>query len=538
MSWNPLAQTFRVREATGVLITKVEVFFSTKDDQAPVTCEIRPTINGVPSSYEIIASKTLTSSQVTANVATSQANMIANGTVFQFDEPVYLDSKVNGYAVVLRTNSDQYNVYVAKGDEFLIGSTEKRIGAQPLFGSLYISSNSVNWEPAQDLDLAMIVHRAKFSTAGQVGDLFLKNARLPRHLLSSDPFIFDSGESTVRVLYNGHGFNVNDTVRFTGLDSASTYGGILGSSILDSDRPIIKIDTSGFTFNADSAATFSTRAGGSSVSVNNNIQFDAVYPSIQALLPGATTITTSGRFTSGKSIAGSETRFVKPSAYTFMSINQLYEFEEPKLAAHSALENSELTEGSNPTGRSTDFKIRLGTYTDFASPIIDLQRVSLLTSRNIVDKQVDSDEYVALVASDVGASGENVPIKFVSELQPSLGSSGSKHISTPVILAQDATGIKIILGVNRPPEAEIEVYFRTATDGQILADQFWVQATATNSPAPTDIKTLFQDYEYLAGGNEGTLTSFTEFQVKVIFRSTNEAKIPVVRDLRAIALID
>lgn len=533
MSWNPLAQTFRVREATGVLITKVEVFFSTKDSTLPITCEIRPTINGVPSAYEIIASKTLSTSSVTANVATSQANMVANGTTFVFDEPVYLDSKVNGYAVVLKTSSSNYNVYVTKGDEFVIGSTEKRVSAQPLMGSLFISSNAVNWTPAQDLDLAMIVHRAKFSTAGQVGDLYLKNARLPKHLLQPNPFVFDSGESTVRVLYPGHGFNVNDTVRFTGLDSATTYGGILGTSILDSDRPVLKVDTSSFTFTADSAATSYTRAGGSSVLISNNIQFDAVYPVVQALIPGATTITSSGRFTSGKSVAGTETRFVKPSAYTYLNINELYEFDAPKLVAHRSLESSELGEQ-----RSADLKIRLATWTDFASPIIDLQRVSLLTSRNIIDKQVDSDEYATLVASDVGATGENVPINFVSELQPSNGSSGSKHISTPVILAQDATGIKIILGANRPAEAEIEVYFRTANDGQVLSDQFWVQATTLNSPAPTNDKTLFRDYEYLAGGNEGTLTSFTEFQVKVVFRSTNEAKVPVVRDLRAIALID
>ena len=538
MTWNPLAQTFKVRETTGVFITKVEVFFSSKDDNAPVTCEIRPTVNGVPSVVDIIASKTLSPSEVTANVAASQANMIANGTTFQFDEPVYLDSRLNGYAVVLKASSDQYNVYVAKGDEFVIGSTEKRIGTQPLFGALYTSSNSVDWTLSQDLDLAMIIYRASFAQTQAFGDLYLKNARLPQQRLRNNPFIFDSGESAVRVIYPGHGFNVNDTVRFTGLDSATTYGGILGSSILDSDRPIVNFDTTGFTFNADSAATSFTRAGGASVKINKNVQFTDVIPSVRTLLPGATYVTPSARFTSGKSIAGTETRFVKPSNYTDIPLNKNTSFSEPKLVGYEAVENSELTEASNPTGRSTDLKIRLGTFNSFVSPVIDLQRVSLLTSRNIVDKQVDSDEYQALLLTDVGPAGENVPIKYVSELQPALGSSGSKHISTPVILAQDATGIKIILGANRPSEAEIEVYFRTATDGQLLEDQFWVQATALNNPAPTNDKTLFRDYEYLAGGNEGTLTSFTEFQVKVIFRSTNEAKIPVVRDLRAIALID
>jgi hypothetical protein len=58
---DPLAQTFRVTEGTGnqneatneilggCFLTSVDVFFAIKDENIPVTCEIRTTFNGFPS---------------------------------------------------------------------------------------------------------------------------------------------------------------------------------------------------------------------------------------------------------------------------------------------------------------------------------------------------------------------------------------------------------------------------------------------------------------------------------------------------------
>ena len=40
----------------------------------------------------------------------------------------------------------------------------------------------------------------------------------------------------------------------------------------------------------------------------------------------------------------------------------------------------------------------------------------------------------------------------------------------------------------------------------------------------------------LAGGLGGDLTAFTKFQVKIVFRSTSQSKVPKIRELRVIAL--
>ena len=46
---------------------------------------------------------------------------------------------------------------------------------------------------------------------------------------------------------------------------------------------------------------------------------------------------------------------------------------------------------------------------------------------------------------------------------------------------------------------------------------------------------LLQNLILLLNGDE--LDPFNQFQLKIVFRSTNSAKVPLIRDLRAIALV-
>ena len=50
----PIAQSFIVAEPGGIYVTKVDLFFQVADENAPVSIEIRPMVNGVPSSNVII----------------------------------------------------------------------------------------------------------------------------------------------------------------------------------------------------------------------------------------------------------------------------------------------------------------------------------------------------------------------------------------------------------------------------------------------------------------------------------------------------
>ena len=53
ISRNPIAQSFFVDEPTGVYLTKIELYFKTAGAD-PVCLQIRPMVNGVPSTTEIV----------------------------------------------------------------------------------------------------------------------------------------------------------------------------------------------------------------------------------------------------------------------------------------------------------------------------------------------------------------------------------------------------------------------------------------------------------------------------------------------------
>ena len=118
------------------------------------------------------------------------------------------------------------------------------------------------------------------------------------------------------------------------------------------------------------------------------------------------------------------------------------------------------------------------------------------------------------------------------------GSWLSKHITVPVTLAEFAVGLKILLAANRPSVSDFKLYYRTDVDdtnGNIF-DADWTLLAAENTIPSDDNPDRFREYSYLAGGAGGSLDAFSMFQLKIVFESTNSSKVPIIRDLRAIAM--
>jgi len=142
------------------------------------------------------------------------------------------------------------------------------------------------------------------------------------------------------------------------------------------------------------------------------------------------------------------------------------------------------------------------------------------------------------------SNGFNNPISFVEESHPFMGSHLAKHVTIPVTLEQDAIGLKIILAANKHPTTDFDVYYKTGQAESSLIGIGWVLANCDDVlPSDTNPK-IFREYRYTIGGfgdvnnTEGAdLTAFRKFQVKIVFKSTNSAKVPVIRDLRYIAVI-
>jgi len=150
---DPLSQTFFVEEVGGVNISSVDVYFYKKASNLPVTLELRSTVNGYPSSTEVLAYSTKTPANV--NVSTNATSP----TNFKFSTPVYLPE--GEYAIVVKADSPDYYLWRA-----IIGQsdviTNQMISSQPMLGSMFASQNGTAWTAWQDSDMKFTLRKANF----------------------------------------------------------------------------------------------------------------------------------------------------------------------------------------------------------------------------------------------------------------------------------------------------------------------------------------------------------------------------------------
>lgn len=507
---DPIAQSFMVENPAGVFITKVSGYFKSKDDTIPVSAYIVPMMNGYPMGLSPYAGayKILSPSEV--NISDDATAV----TDFEFDRPVYLPP--GEHSLVFKTNSFDYKIFISRVGEFVLGTTLKKITKQPTFGSLFKSQNSSTWSASQWEDLKMDIYRADFATDGVA---IFKNDDFTSKLLVPNPFLFDSGDATVRVIHPNHNLMVNDVQYFHGVDSAQSYPMDVNSIV--GNRTITAVDGTGYTFEADSAATSDARTGGESVWTCDNLMMDLVVPSIDVVNQIGTTSSLKGKFTSGKSLAGLETPYGLESTFSHNLVPyEEYQFNAPRMVVGEELEG----EVGYPT-KSSYVQATLHTDNTWVSPVIHTDRCSLTGIHNLIDNQ-DSAATVGL----------NVPLSYIDETDPFGGTQLAKYVTKPVTLEEDAVGLKIIYAANRPSVAGIKVYYKLIDDdGDINAEPWTLIGLEAPVRSDEDPK-KFREHRHLVGGTAGLDTPFNTFQVKIVMTSTNSSKVPVFRDFKAIAL--
>jgi hypothetical protein len=160
---DPLAQSFEVPDEKGIFITKVDVYFKTKDTKnLPITMQVRTMQTGLPT-QEILpfGEVILDPSQVILSDDASKP------TTFTFPSPVYCETS-KSYCIVLLSASDEYRVFISRMGEEDVSTTNKIesekiiVSQQPLLGSLFKSQNGATWDPSQLEDLKLTIYRANF----------------------------------------------------------------------------------------------------------------------------------------------------------------------------------------------------------------------------------------------------------------------------------------------------------------------------------------------------------------------------------------
>ncbi|AHB80936.1 virulence associated protein [Synechococcus phage S-MbCM100] len=268
------------------------------------------------------------------------------------------------------------------------------------------------------------------------------------------------------------------------------------------------------------------RGGGINVYASQNIQFETLTPSVSVMDLPETDITARVNTTSATSIGDGSTSvdqasFVNDGSYVPVTLNDLNLFNNPRMIC------SEVNELAKLSGqKSFTMKVDLSTEKDTLSPVVDLDRCSLITTSNRINQWPGGpDAYGQQSQIDTSQDVSTLPFGDRND---------AVYITRLARLIRESRSLRIDLQMSRPPEADVRIYYRAFSSG--TNDDFdSIGWTLIDTPLQYDAspneEILWKDYYYEVSG-----LNFNAFQIKIVMRSSNQARVPLIADLRCIAL--
>jgi hypothetical protein len=500
---DPIAQTFFVssrENPDGIFINAVDVYFKSKDPSGnlAVSLEIRPTVNGYPDSERVLPMGTATVMSRDIQLSAPE-DATKKATKFTLDAPVYLAPDTE-YAIVVIAPTDQFEAYISRLGEFLLHNPNIRSTQQPLLGSFFISQNSTTWTAEQTDDMLFRLHKCVFPV-NSTRDVIL-NTTLDVEQTSSGRFDYDLLFVDGEVL-DFSSTNVDYFVRPSKVSGASfakdsawtAYQ--LGSNLTlperkainPADTTTLRVRCSLRSSNQDVSPVIDLeRLGGSLVQnvINNNINSETIESVITIVSAYATT---------------SEVFINTSGAHGFSVGDQVY---------ISADVNNEFNGLVEVTGvvSSTQFKYN----------------------------RTDGGAAVGSVGTPQTQDGTAIR----------QGQALSKYVTRKVTLnsAFYSSDIKVYFSANIPSECRVVPYYRVASlNDPILEDNAWVAMALDSASTPNRFG--FTEYKYKPPFtlNDETVAmqsgdKYGMFAVKLVMTSSNPVKVPLVKDLRVLALDD
>jgi len=583
--WDPLAQSFMPQAPGGEFITKIDTYFQGKDDDLPVTCQIREMSNGYPTTKVLpFGSVTYEPSQVNISDDASVP------TTFVFEEPVYVKDGVE-YCIVLFTDSAKYFAWISRMGEVDVGGS-RLVSEQPYLGVLFKSQNNTTWTAYDFEDLKFNLYRASFDTSA-TGTVTFVNDEVPAVTLQNNPCRTISGDSKVKITHQDHHmYSSSNNVTITGVhsgiettlngaitDSATSLtltssnlwpssgtvyvkvddevmsGTISGTSITSLSRavegdaaahsdgatielyqlngiPLTEVNKThnaigdiqidSYTITTTTAATADGSGGGDSVTSTEN----ALMNNMQTLVPTIehpdTSLTARVRTTSGTSPSGTETSFSKQTLGQAESIP----ITDNHYFANPKIVCSQVNETQELSGeKSFNLIFTMTSDKENLSPIIDLDRRTVVAVANRLDN-VDS-------SSAIYPSTD-----YISPTEPEGDSNECNYVTRKVQLKTPATAIRTYLDAVKFDTAEIQVMYKIlrSDDASDFDEIGWTYFNGDGTP-DTAVNasvnnTDFIEREYTVEG----LEEFIAFAIKIRLQGTNSSEVPRIKDLRAIAL--
>ena len=509
---DPLAQTFLVSpvvHSQGVYLEKIRLCFEEKDDDVPVTLQLRPAVNGYPSSAVVYPFSTVTLTPDKVNLTSSpDFDDASKYTDFVFDSPVYMQPGEHSF--VLIANSNKYKVWVAEK-----GSTDVKsqtlISEQPYGGSLFLSQNGSTWVADQNIDMMFRMYRSQFdSTATAYFNVNKPSANVPYDLVFLSTSDVVLGNTSIAYSFN----------------SEKSTGGMAGyQSIIPlenyemtdgSGRRVLNPTTGNNTFIVK--ATMST----------TNPDISPLIDSSRMDIIAIENLINDMPLTNDTIIIANTGASMQDGIYT--------------LDISGGNGGGATIRANVVSGQISRTWVENGGSGYTTTPTINL----------FASTAFSASGYVGAMCVGTSSNGASI---IINGEDAKLGGNGKvRYMTRSVTLADgfESGDLRVYLTAYRPPGTNIYIYYKilSGSDPDKFDNknyQLMTELTGTNNFASTNTFD-YRELTFAPGisnqaNNSVTYTSgsssfdrFKTFAIKVVMAGTDTTDVPKIRDLRAIAL--
>jgi len=512
ITWDdPLAQSFMLSNiSTGAYLTSVDLYFQAISSTSPVTIHIVTMENGYPT-QKIVPFSAVTKNPYapagntgsTQLISTSEDSTVA--TNFKFSDPVYLKANTE-YALVIMSNDPNYKVWVADNNGFDVSSNPKKpINKNVYAGVFFKSQNGSTWSADQTRDLKFKINRAVFSPSGSLSfkpvlDDGVSMITVNAQTASVNTGFTSTATVTLPMPYAasaGTNPNIDETTAYKRATATLTVdpstGAVVAVNITGRGKGYGINDTATW-FNANTVWKSDGSSSNPSMCVSSVYQFVVNLDSATLTSFNITqsnlnipSTTIDNVLTLGTGVSA----IVSPvEAYENYDLNSVYAITSAS-AANTTLTTS------------------VTTTSDYVSPVIDLDRVSLLAIKNEVNNSV------------------------VGETIFDAGAATSRYLTKLIKLDKPANQLNVYMDVNRPStDANIAVYIKLVYDGNANIPTAWALVNPTNLITVSSSDNDFSESEYVINSSAN---DFLAFALKIVFLSGNTYDVASVANLKAIA---
>jgi hypothetical protein len=504
---DPLAQTFFVDEESypnGLFLESVNLFFSQKDDILPIRVQIRPTVNGVPSTNfwypeSVVVKKP---SEVIVS-GTPSVDVENTKTTFTFSSPVFLSPGL--YALVILTDSPDYIVWTAeKGQQTIYN---ENVSVNPYVGTLYKSQNAMEYVPYLNEDLMFELNRCVFKI-GSANFSLQSESQTKKYSIDK----FRILEKSIKGLSNSP-----TTINYSFI---SKPVGSQKETLYRSISPFLTYDLAN-----DNLYPIGNRRkeiqnqGDFTLNISISTQDDTVSPliSLESLFFNAWE-----NFIDNAEINEEDFNIIVPGAG--------YSNSNTIVVVSSA------GAGANVRMKTDGIKGNVVGVTVYSSGIGYI------------------DDFTITYADTLDPSGNvtaNAVIVLNSEYDSSGGPCLARYITKTITLADgfDAGDLRIFLSANKPAGTEVHVFCKVLSGSDVtqFKDRPYQKLECFNPTISPSINiNEFREYEYRPSLTENqliytsqdgvTYDTFKYFSIKIVMTSQDTCVVPRIKDLRVIAL--